>query len=527
MRKGLLIGLLVLAGLLLSACRETFEDLLGDNPTLGLVVEFPETMPETRGEVGELPASSIENGLHSLLVWVFRSDNHELVTKRTLDESDFPVGGGVRRYSLPVSREFASAKPAVDVFVLANAAAVQALIKNNNNEEVSCTITEDSDWDTLNNVYFKDSDAGPYYGFGLAHPVHDADLDATLGLPMSVCRKNCTVLGEAPVLRVETVRLGRTVSRLRYVFCKTRSEGGDEDEPDAVRIDQIVLNGTQLPKKEYLFTAGTTGIVLDQAELNDNYLPEAYVVNWPVGLALAENSVPENLVYVNQDPQTYRKLLDDAVAAGELTDLGHTYFRETDRRLMGRIDYTVVKNNVERHSSREFNMAAEGDFARNHTWTLFGYFLGGRNLQLSLSVQPWDYNQYLVDYSDQSVNVPKKFTVDEQSVEMVETSKDHFDVYLPLGHSAKCHLIITTPVGGRLMIYPQGDAYAFTVTKDIVPIDPTDKSGRIDFYVRRNADLNENLTGKYITLSFSVETADGRTIDANTEIVDKVYRFVL
>lgn len=505
MRARWFIGLLLLAALV-TGCRlypaPQFDLPEEEEPTLGLAIEFPRDY-ETRGEVGELPGTQYENELHSVGLWVFRSDDHSLVTSRTLAEDEFPVGGGIRRYSLPVSKDFANQAPDVDVFVLANA------------EAIDISLDEDASWATLNNLYFQDTETDPYHGFGISHPVHL--VDETLGLPMSVVGKNMPITGEAPVLRVETVRLQRTVSRLRYVFCKTRTIG---EEGDEVAIQQIVLNGAQIPVKEYVFTAGKTGIVLDQEETEDNYVVASYITPGPT--TLAENDNPENLIYINQDPITYRRMLDEAVLAGRLTDLGYTYFRESDRRLVGRIDYTV--NGVSR--SKEFNMIAEGDFARNHTWTLFGYFLSGRNLQLALSVLPWDYNRYYIDFSEEAVNVSSEFTVDSGTVDLIETSKDHFDAHLLPGQAARGHLYITTPVGGRLMIRPVGDAHAFQVTPEVALIDPTNNSGRIDIEVRRNPDIDEDLTGSYITLSFTVEVGE-RVIDINSEAIDEVFRFVL
>lgn len=486
---------------LFAACHE--PDMSGaayDGPMLGVAIEFPET--STKAEVGELPASDAENALHSVRLWVFRSDDHTLITRRTLNEDEFPVGGGMRRYSLPVSRDFANQRPDVDVFVLANA------------ESIASDLNEDSTWEDLNDAFFSDNATSPYYGFGVANPVHA--VNSSLGLPMSVVGKNLPISGEAPILRVETVRLQRAVSRMRYVFCKTRTI----DEEEEVSIKRIILNGAQIPVKEYVFTSSKTGIVLDGPEMEDNYISEAYIVPGPE--TLAANDSPESLIYINQDPVTYRRLLDDAVAAGRLTDLGYTYFRESDRRLVGRIEYTVG----DKSRVREFNMASAGDFARNHTWTLFGYFLSGRNLQLALSVQPWDFNRYLVDFSEESVNVSSKFTVDAGTVELIETSKDHFDAHLLPGIAAKGHLHITTPVGGRLMIRPIGDARAFQVTPDIALIDPSVSSGRIDIEIRRNPEIDEDLTGSFITLSFSVEAGE-RVIDANTEAIDQVFRFII
>ena len=293
MRARWFIGLLLLAALV-TGCRlypaPQFDLPEEEEPTLGLAIEFPRDY-ETRGEVGELPGTQYENELHSVGLWVFRSDDHSLVTSRTLTEDEFPVGGGIRRYSLPVSKDFANQAPDVDVFVLANA------------EAIDISLDEDASWATLNNLYFQDTETDPYHGFGISHPVHL--VDETLGLPMSVVGKNMPITGEAPVLRVETVRLQRTVSRLRYVFCKTRTIG---EEGDEVAIQQIVLNGAQIPVKEYVFTTGKTGIVLDQEETEDNYVVASYITPGPT--TLAENDNPENLIYINQDPITYRRMLD-------------------------------------------------------------------------------------------------------------------------------------------------------------------------------------------------------------------------
>lgn len=496
----------VLLALSAISCRESLNP---DGPNINLTIEFPGTASFAgKGEAGSLPASDLENTIHTLSVWVFRSDTHEIVTYLPLEEDDFPYKGGVRRYSLPVTREFAATKPDIDIFVLANVSAIYR-----------STLNRYTPWAELNELSFGNRNYDPYYDFGIDSPVHA--VDPAYGLPMSACVKNQHLQGEEPIFQVPTLRLSRAVSRLRYVFCKTRSEGDGQDE---VSINRIILNGKQIPLKEYVFTTGSTGIVMeDTEEPRNNYIDSEYIVTWPAATEIAENATPEDLIYVNQDPQTYQQVLDDAIEAGELTDLGFTYLRESDRRLVGKIEYTINGKN----RTREFNMVSEGDFARNHTWTVFGYFLGGRNLQLSINVLPWDYNSFNVNFSEMSVSVADKFKVDEGSVDLTETSKDHFDAHLLPGIAAKGHIYVTTPVGGNLMIRPIGDAYAFQVTPDIAVIDPTINSGRIDISIRRNPDrADEDLTGKAITLSFAVEIGD-REIDANTEAVDQVYRFIL
>lgn len=471
-----------------------------EEPNLGLCISFP--VPSlSKGEVGPLPASDLENALHSLSVWVFTADGHQRVTYKEIPEADFPAAGGVRRYSLPVSRDFANAAPNVDVFVLANAASI------------GCTLDGDSSWEELNEASFGKGEEKDY--FGIENPVDSVDPD--LGLPMSGVGYNMAIQGEAPILTLETITLRRAVSRLRFVFCKTKTEGED-DKP--VSINQIILSGHQIPLREYVFASTPSGIVYDQVNTADSYVNDAFVMDGPS--TLAQNETPENYIYVNQDPVSYQRLLDDAVAEGTLTDMGNIYFRESDKRLIGWIDYTV--DGVQR--TREFSMAAAGDFVRNHCWTLLGFFLSGRNMQLALSVLPWDMNSYTINFTDQSVMVYSPFIVSDGSAVQTETSKDHYDVRLIPGVSARGRLQVVSPIGGRLMIKPEGDVGAFAVTPEYATIDPAVNGGYIDISISRNPDVTDDVTGSKITLSFSVEIGD-RTIDANSEVTDRIYTFIL
>ena len=394
------------------------------------------------------------------------------------------------------------------MFVLANAASIGAGSLNGN-----------STWAELNESMFGNNQVSPYYGFGLNHVV--TSVDSELGLPMSACQKNMKVQGSDPSLYLNTLTLTRMVSRIRFVFCRTKTDGENPEDVD-LTINSIQLRAFQIPKKEYLFTTDASGVVITDTEnLDNNYEGIAYNVTPPA--VIAENEAPENLIYVNQDPLVYEQSLADAVASNSLTDLGFAYFRESDLRLVGTIEYTVGgKTHI-----RDINMALKGDFARNHTWTVFGYFVSGRNLQLSLSVKDWDYSAYYIDFKKESVSVSSKFVVDESSAVVTETSEGHFDVKLIPGLPAKGHLYITTPRGGDLMITAaEGDMYAFKIVPEIATIDPSNNSGRIDIEIWRNPKLDEDLTGKYLVLFFQVEVND-RVIEANSEIVDNIYRFVL
>lgn len=499
--------LLLLVTLLPLSCRRTEDKLVdGDNPGLSIGIEFPFT-PVTKA-ASELPATEAEKTIHSLSLWVFRHDNHTPVGY--LPITDFPEDGGVKWYTVPVDWNFVNNRPPVDVFVLANAASI--------NLDGPDGLDGDSSWETVSGSVF--GKVNEYDHFGVNEPVTAVGAN---GLPMSGMGENMKISGSSTRLQVDAVTLQRAVSRFRMVFCRMKTEG-EEEEKDQISIQKITIYGGKFPNQELVFTTGATGIkILDEG----TYDPTVYERTWPDNTPIRENEVPENFIYINQNPVTYQEDLDAAVTAETLTDLGYTYFRESDQKLMGRIYYTINGN----ARFREFSMAAPGDFARNHTWTLFGYFLSGRNLQLSLSVQPWDRTNYLVDFSEQAVTVTRKFMVDDTTVQLTETSHDHWDAKLIPGKVAKGTLNITTPIGGKLMIYPEGAASLFSVTPTSVTINPNDHSGLITIEIR-NAVTSEvdldvlSLDDKSITLSFTVEHA-GREIDANSEIIDQVYRFCL
>ena len=489
MRRILCITLAVL--LAMTACNRTPLEISGAE--FGIYLETPGLPASTKADEGPVPGRAEENALHSIRVWVFTSEGHELVSTLALTGNQLPEPGRVRRYAIPISREFAQERPDVDVFAIANAASV------------GCNLDGGSTWEEINDALFTGN------WFGVRNPVRT--VDPSLGLPMTGVGRDLPIEGEEPTLRVQTVRLTRAVSKLRYVFCRMMDD--DSVNPDVITVDKVTLNGGLIPVYEYLFTNGQPYAIVPGSY-------DSYPIETTGPAELARNETPEKLAWAGQDPVSYENLLDNAVAEGTLTDWGEIYLRESDKMLTGYVDYTI---NGESHT-RTFSMAAPGDFARNHTWTLYGYFLSGRNLQMSIRALPWDYNAWKINFSDSSVQA-SQFSVDASTVEMRETSHDHFDVRLLPGTTAKCRLYITAPVSGKLMIQPIGDAYAFIVDPEIADIDPTVDSGCIDISIRRNPEAEGDLSGKYITLSFHVELGE-REIDANSEILNgKEYRFIL
>lgn len=518
------IALMVLLVALLPTCkREEIEDTLQSDGRLSLSIKFP-ARQTTKGDA-YLPAGDEENVIHSLRIWVYDEENGTLVTPMldlhdTDGEWDYPQDGGVKEFSLPVSWSFVLNPPRVRVYVLANA------------ESIGFSLPENYTMQDLNDMVFgtaSDENDGP---FGVTSLVRE--VPAT-GLPMSGLKTGMIPSGVAPLLKLETITVQRMVSRIRLVFCKVAIEAEQgEDVPD-VSITDITFGKNRIPRKEYLFTESATGICMnDTYEADNNYVQKAFKVDWPAGVPLCAHDTPEDFIYINQDPQSYESLLNSAVSQNHLTDLGYIYLRETDRKIYGTVNYQVTKGGKTESHWRDFSMSNNNDFARNHTWTLFAYYLNGSNINLTLTTLPWDKTDYDVEFSNQGVTVTRKLEVDDKTVELTLTSKDHYNAKLLPGVVAHAKLWITAPVNGTLYIKPVGASKYFVVSTDreeqvdTYTINPSNNAGQVDIYIRPSSievePDDEGTLSSSIVLSFSVEVND-RYIDADTEAIDQVYRF--
>lgn len=550
MRLGKSIGVLILAALM-TACVEPLYNR-PDSPVLGLSIEFPESMV-TKATVGEVPATAEENVIHTLSIWVFTTTGHQYVTsKQITPEKEFPPGENVRRYALEVTKGFAEAPLPVDVFVLANAAAINCtLATGDGTDPTGC-----SSYSAIYDACFGNGD-GPYGGFGIANPTHHPQTGK--GLPMSGCLLNQSVDGGDPELSVPTVEIQRLVSRIRFVFCKALATPPDPSDPNYdpdiademvrdVQIKSIILDGQLIPTTESVFIPAATAApsVYESGSLT--------VFSSVPGTGIADNSTPERLIYYgNQDPAAYENRIQEAIASNQLTALPSaenqfTYLRESDKPLTGIITYRlkriVAGQEVWEEKNKMFEMANAGDFARNHSWTVYGYFLHGSNLQLSLNVLPWDQikweNRARIDYSGGSVVVTRKFNVDRHLYdnEIVEPSQlSGFTKDVIVGNrNVVATMLIVAPANGTLCTYIDGEGYSnFNIVAKVggVVQDSWEQfdiqPGKLIEFIISRIESYEDLTGSYCYFDFEVEVADRPISGSSKEIIDSddIYRFVL
>ena len=337
-------------------------------PMLAIYVYAPEqaataqqNAAPTRGAVGEVDAITTESTIKSLKIWIYESDSEDFVGFFTTNDVTALNEGQGTTYQIPVSDDFASSKPKVDVYVMANVTTA------------NCGVGELNEATTHDDL-LEDAKITGYFGLGNLQKSVPED-----GLPFAGKLTTQTVVGDAPALRVgsssevSTVQLNRAVSKLRFVFAKTTGE-------PPVKIKSITMTAGMIPTEEYLF----------KTPLSMTYNTDAEELLTVVNIDdIAETADPTDYLYTNQEAQEYENLINEAASKqpAEVTVYGPVYLRESDKLLAGTITYQIGEG---ADQTVDFEMQQAGDFLRNHTWIIYAYYGGSGKLQhQSLYVKNW------------------------------------------------------------------------------------------------------------------------------------------
>ena len=383
--------------LLFTACSGSESDGDGsgnDGSKIAKDLEIDVYMPDhpvvTRADEGLVEPDEDEMVVNTLDIWVFIHDTGDLVGYLSLNESTPGSSGFVGKYHIPVNEDFAMNHPNVDVYVVANKSSV-SLSKA---DGTSLTLSKETPRDDLQNVIITQG------SFGLASPTSELP-DA--GLPMSGVLKNQELTVSLPVLKVpKSVMVVRTVSKVRFVFCRTESK--DENGNDLpLTINSITLTKGgetphgMIPKQEYLFLDNayadrTWRIVENNYEDVGNLTPLKDADQVPIC------TNPSKYAYIEgregqMTGQDYEDLInrgitgEDNEGVPELVQVGRFYLKESDLKITGKINYTIGNGAAK---DADFSMYEKFDFTRNHTWIVYGYFAGKELLKIySIDSTEW------------------------------------------------------------------------------------------------------------------------------------------
>lgn len=392
-----IISALLLTVLAAAGC---FRDPLiyPDNATYLTVRIFVPQTVITKAETGYEAATEAERNVTSLQIWVFRAGATSatgLVGYRML-EGDALAATGLNagyetRFTIPVADDFVqeTPRPNVDVYAVVNGASAGFTIGS--------FPSAAGDWSKVSPADLKAFTlSGDCFGVNML-----TEAVPSAGLPMAGIATNQAVTGDYPVLSVSTLTVTRAVSKLRFVFCQMTENGVPVDQ---FQITGITLGG-QIGKEEKLFTEQTyaghsyeTGL-FDIGTAGYDNLSKSYPTDGALPTTLAGNPSPGNYLYQSgMSAEAYESLIRGGVEDGVLTPWGLTYLRETDKILSGEISYTVGTGASVRTRTTSFALEAEGDFTRNHSWTVYGYFVGGR-LVVQPTLLPWIAGNDRISYT--------------------------------------------------------------------------------------------------------------------------------
>ena len=386
--------------LLCTACGGSESESDDNNPSkehqLQINVFTPEHPVVTRSDDPVLVNSNADENVNSMDVWVFVSEEKEtdhfsagkMVGHLSLDITDPKsfVGG---TYQMSVNEDFVKELPMVNVYVTAN-------VKPSN---TGITLTANSPESDFGGATL----SGGYFGLT---PSLTTQVPSE-GLPMSGVLKDQEINhASTPLLKIdEPVTVVRAVSKIRFIFSRT-----DTGETDELHIKRISLDAKMIPEKEYLFLTGPYDYTNNRSHIGSTYLPAEAT---PLATGLESISIPSNTYPAryaydpNKKGQEYEDLINKGLTGHytegeyiigepfELVELGCFYFRESDKKLKGKIYYTIGDPEQSAEQSADFLMSQPDDFTRNHTWIVYGYFAGKELLKI-----------YSIDSTDWSTSSP-------------------------------------------------------------------------------------------------------------------------
>lgn len=363
--------------LLLTACGSSSTEEEPQTPqkpkeksVLKIYLFAPESPIITRANTGSVDAVAAEKEIHTIDVWVFEHESpNKKVSYIHLNDVSF---SGQKVITMDISDEFANLaqKPRVDIYVAAN--------------KESCGLNALDGNTTL--AQLKAACIGSTY-FGVTTPQSAVLAE---GLPMSGLLENQIISGIAPVYTAtdNNVKLVRAVSKVQFVFSKSTNGA-----PTITNLS-ISLDANVLPKQEYLFLEGVYPSYKSHVKLTgtNDYEAAATLVQGTENVEPSINSCddPASYIYTSETGQAYEDKINTGISENKLSRLGQFYFRESDSQLTGTISYTLGTSPNTTNKSKPFTMAAAGDFTRNHTWIVYGYFLGSGELILNIvNVKDW------------------------------------------------------------------------------------------------------------------------------------------
>lgn len=398
------LGMAIAALLMLStmaSCSDQDSQVpaTGDEAYLNLSFSTASTTTSRAGgaeNIGkdETPANpTTESDIHSIKVWVFKSDSGANAKPIAYKEDNTPtaVGVGTANGTYTLNLRFlrkinGEELKNIDLYILANSESTNMTEKLKGKDLRSITRAE------LQDVTFDNR-------FGITKEgVAQTTEVPTEGLPISRAITNIAIAKHVADTEIEAKRKGisiplvRAVSKLHFYFAR---KAGEDDLTENVKVTRIEIDGKTFPTASYVFPDEEK---YDEADANKSATSSKYgTLDYePTALQLpgVENSgiaaVADPTAFIKKDSQTAQEYLkafkDSCIESHHLS-----YLRETNKSIPVKITYQLADGSIEKTKEISIpSIPSSGNAIRNRELVVYGYFLKGGALCLDWQVMPWN-----------------------------------------------------------------------------------------------------------------------------------------
>ena len=330
-----------------------------------------------------------ESDIHSIKVWVFKSETGASANPIAYKEDNHTVVGGVTangtytlnlRFLRKINGEELKN---IDLYILANSESTNMADKLMGKDLRSITRGD------LQGVTFDNP-----FGITSEGKAETTKVPEGKGLPISRAITNIAIADHVADTEAGaknkgiSIPLVRAVSKLHFYFART----ADADAlTENVKVTKIEIDGNTFPTESYVFPDEEDYATADanKAATSNKYGTPSYV---PTLLKLdgVENAqikaVADPLAYKRgpgETAQTYMDRMNKEIGGHNLS-----YLRETNKPITGKIYYQLADGGSVK--SQKFTIPSSGNAIRNRELVVYGYFLQGGALCLDWQVMPWN-----------------------------------------------------------------------------------------------------------------------------------------
>ena len=326
-----------------------------------------------------------ESDIHSIKVWVFKSDTGPSANPIAYKEDNTPtaVGDGTYTLNLRFLRKINGEElKNIDLYILANSESTNMADKLKGKDFRSITRAD------LQGVTFDDP-----FGITTDGKAQTTEVPTGKGLPISRAITNIEIADHVADTEIEakdkgiSIPLVRAVSKLHFYFAR---KAGEDAYTDNVKVTRIEIDGNTFPTASYIFpdeedyaTADANKSATSGKYGTPTYDPTLLTLDGVENTGIKAVADPLAYIRTSETAQAYMDRMNTEIGGHDLC-----YLRETNKPITGKIYYQLAEGDYER--SKTFTIPSEDKAIHNRELVVYGYFLQGGALCLDWQVMPWN-----------------------------------------------------------------------------------------------------------------------------------------